>query len=488
MVRVRSAVACAALVSACAPTGAPDAIAPAAADIDSGRIRHHVEVLAHDSMRGRATPSRELELAAAYVGRQLASYGLQPVFGDYITRYVVLELERDASATSLRRRGGAALELGEGLLTRGGSTPAGGITAPLVILRGDPASAGEIAADDVRGRIAIVTLPEPRSGMTNAFWTMVRNLPASAEAYIIVSEASDSAWQARLKATLEPRFAVPADTGVALPLLEIRPEAAQQVLGASFDVRAALNDAGGSFTATRLDDVEVRLRAPLVVTAILEAPGVAAVIPGRDPARAADYVVLSAHMDHLGVAADGAVYNGADDNASGVATLLEVARIAAAGRAPKRPLLFLLPSGEEEDLWGSRSFVARLDSAGATPIANLNVDMIGRNAPDTVHLVGEPHSNLADWVRRAAQYHPAGIRLAGDVWPDADFFSRSDQYSFHEAGVPALFIFAGPHADYHRVSDDAATLDYAKLARVGRLVLDAAMLLAESDSVPAFTR
>jgi hypothetical protein len=484
MARVHRLLSCLLVLSACVPPRPGREPAP----VDRGRILEHVAVLADDSMRGRATPSRELDLAAAYVAHQLASYGVRPAFDDYITRYRVLELARDRSATRLRRADGDAVGLGRSLLTRAGSTLPLGIHAPLVILAGDPATARGITLEQVKGRIALVVLPEPRTGITSAFWTMLRNLPTSAEAYLIVSEASDSAWHARLDATLARRFVLPADTGASLPLLEIRIDAAQHLLGEAFDLRAALDSSTATFTATSLDDVVVELAAPLIVTGVHEAPNVAGVIGGDEPGHAGEYVVLSAHLDHLGVAADGAVYNGADDNASGVATLLEVARAAAARRSPMRPILFLFPSGEEMDLWGSRAFVARLQEAGAAPIANLNLDMIGRNAADIVHLVGEPHSDVSAWVHRAAAGTVPRMHLAGDVWPDADFFSRSDQWAFHEAGIPALFIFAGPHGDYHRVTDDAGALDYAKLERIGRLVLAAATLLAESPTLPAITR
>lgn len=476
------------MVLGCTPSAgarrAPDQAEGAA--IDTARIRGHVEVLAHDSMRGRATPSRELEAAARYVASELTTAGLRPVFDHPITRYPVLELERDSAATALSSTAGV-IPLGRGAVTRSGATGPQGVRAPLVILRGDPSSAASIAPEQVRGHVALVILPPPRTGIGNAFWTLFRSLPASPLAFLIVTEPTDSAWQARLRATLAPRFAVPADTGVTLPVVEIRPEHAQRLIGEPVHVIAALEESGDALTATPVPGLEVEVRAPMRVVREHAVPNVAVFLPGSDPASGRHFVVVSAHLDHLGVASDGDVYNGADDNASGVATALEVARVAARSAAPERPVLFLFPSGEEDGLWGSRAFVERLLASGAVPVANLNLDMLGRNAPDTVHLVGEDASDLDDWVRRAAAEGNVGLDLAPDAWPNADFFSRSDQLSFHEHGIPGLFIFAGPHADYHQTSDDPGTLDYGKLGRVGQLVLRSVVLLADSSAVPALT-
>lgn len=214
-------------------------------------------------------------------------------------------------------------------------------------------------------------------------------------------------------------------------------------------------------------------------------------IRGRDPEMRDEYVVLVAHLDHLGVgpSVDGdSIYNGADDNASGTAALLEVAEaFAAASRPPRRSVVFLAVSGEEEGLWGSRSYAERPPFPLDRTVAVLNMDMIGRNWRDTVAAIGMEHSSLGEAARRVARAHPA-LRLAvvGDRWPEENFFRRSDHYSFARRGVPALFLFSGLHGDYHRPSDEPGLLDYRKTARVARFVYLLTRRVADAPDPPAW--
>lgn len=199
---------------------------------------------------------------------------------------------------------------------------------------------------------------------------------------------------------------------------------------------------------------------------------VVGVLEGSDPGLKDEAIVFSAHMDHMGTRIDGDVFNGADDNASGTAGLLELAEAIGTSPAPARSIVFLAVSGEEEGLWGSHWFSENPTWELGKIVADINIDMIGRVAD----LSGERgismtpshrHNEFNTLVRDAARLaKEVGIEqlTSGDK-----FYERSDHYNFARKGVPVVFFCDGEHEDYHKVTDHADKLDYAKMEKVTRL-------------------
>jgi hypothetical protein len=222
------------------------------------------------------------------------------------------------------------------------------------------------------------------------------------------------------------------------------------------------------------------------------APNVVALLEGSDPLLRQEYVVFSAHMDHVGVgdpdASGDSIYNGADDDASGTAVMLEVAEaLASLERRPRRSALFVIVSGEERGLWGSRHFVEHPPVPLEAMVANLNADMVGRNWPDTIVAIGREHSELGRWLDEVQSAHPElGMTAIDDVWPDERFYERSDHFEFARRGVPALFFFNGVHDDYHRPSDEVDRLDVDKAARIGQLLVRLGLEIADRSERPAW--
>ncbi|MGH7589524.1 MAG: M20/M25/M40 family metallo-hydrolase [Gemmatimonadota bacterium] len=223
------------------------------------------------------------------------------------------------------------------------------------------------------------------------------------------------------------------------------------------------------------------------------APNVVAILRGADPALRDTYVVFSAHMDHVGNgtpdATGDSIYNGADDDASGTAALVEVAEaFASLPEAPARSLLFLAVSGEERGLLGSRWFADHPPVPPDRLVADLNVDMISRNASDSIVLIGQEYSSLGPLVRTIAdERSELGLAVLSDPWPEEGFFFRSDHYSFASKGIPAIFFFAGTHEDYHRPSDEVEKIDPEKAARVARLIFYTAAGIAGDPDPPEWT-
>jgi len=233
---------------------------------------------------------------------------------------------------------------------------------------------------------------------------------------------------------------------------------------------------------------------------------VLALIEGRDPAHRDEMIVLGAHMDHDAIDAEGHIYNGADDNASGTAAVMSaaaaLARAAAAGDRPARAVLFALWNGEEKGSLGAERFVDAPEPHRRV-IANVNLDMVGRDEdiPDpadwrfnglpktdaasnrnTLHLLGYSYTpDLAGAVLEANG--PVGLTIREDYDRGAqNLLQRSDQWPFLAHGIPAVFLTTGLHPDYHTPQDDTDRIDFAKLERVARLAARAAWIVAEGDA------
>jgi Zn-dependent M28 family amino/carboxypeptidase len=449
--------------------------ARAAAVITEQDVRRRINTIADDSMRGRNTPSPELELTAAYVAQIFRAAGLRPLgdSGGYLQRYPLVRrrLVAEQSSLALEWAGGSvSLPFGARLAFAQGSIPDRPVRAPLSVLGGG-VTPDAIAPDSVKGRLIL--------------WLVDVTGPGAA--------AIDGVAGALIQAGPAAVVLVPNDTGF------VRGAAA----GSSRERVDRPNSAAGGFTVLAADErlIETavptldtlfrRLRASgkaeLVATRVTatitvkdsivgqaSAPNVVGVVPGSDPALANQYVVLSAHMDHLGVATGAApdsIFNGADDNASGTVGVLEVARAMAAGAQPKRSVIFAIVSGEEKGLWGSEYFVGHAPVPVGAIVADINLDMIGRNWRDTVGVIGRQHSNLGEILDQVAAGHrDLRVTPVGDRWPDQNRFSRSDHYNFARAGVPILFLSSGYAPEYHEVGDSPDKIDAEKLARLAQLV------------------
>ncbi|HEX2189068.1 MAG TPA: M28 family peptidase [Longimicrobiaceae bacterium] len=485
------------LLAACASPPAPaDTPAPAAAagsgatleaaaaTITAADMRRRIAFLASDEMRGRDTPSPELERAAEWLADELRRMGLQPAGdpGSYLQRYPLRKMIPDSARAGLSAVGAA-----------GGPTPVYGrdlfvvpsgrdsASGPAVFL-GPASRLADDTPDALEGRIAVVTLG-PSIGLE------ILQAPADAA----------RAGAAGLVFVLDP--ALPAEVvggmsrqiggssfEVPIHTVGLRAEAMGRILRAAGVDPAVLADG-----ARAPAPLGARLRLSTPVRRVEHpAPNVVAVLPGSDPALRDEYVVLSAHFDHVGVGAPNAagdsVYNGADDDASGTAAILEVAEaLSGLERRPARSVAILAVSGEEKGLVGSRWFGQHPTLPMERVVANINLDMVGRNAPDSVVAIGEEYSSLGPLARRIAAGTPAlGLAVAPDPVPEEQLFFRSDHVAFLRRDVPALFFTTLLHPDYHAPSDEVEKIDADKAARIARLVFLLTHAVADASERPAW--
>ena len=470
---------------------APGPLDGAAETITAHDLRAKIEILAHDSMLGRDTPSPGLERAAAYVESEFRRLGLRPAgeLGTYVQRFGVSRWMVDTAASSLVLAAGTARSraaFGSEVRVIGGDVigkPIGGVP----VLLGGPLTPAVTASPELRGRIVILA-PDFERPLPFDLGERVDEIAAVARAVILLSNRDSSTFTRRIDTSLEPRLTPDFRDGEdGAPVVELRESALGAVASA-----AALDLPGlralDRAVVRELPDLRLDLR---LVRRYLEratVPNLAAVLEGRDRRLRGEYVVISAHLDHVGVrpGRTDSIFNGADDNASGVAGLLEIAE--AFNRRESRParsLLFLVPSGEEKGLWGSAYYVEHPTVPLGDVVADLNMDLIGRNWGDSVIVTGPEMSSLGGTLRRVAAAHPE-LRMAplADRWPEERIFYRSDHYNFAMKGVPVLFFTSGTHSDYHQPTDAADRIDAEKASRLVRLVFHVGAAVAGEPERP----
>ncbi len=459
--------------------------------ITADEMLAHISYLASDELGGRDTPSPGLETAAVYLADVFAGSGLEPAGdeGSYLQRWTYEKSSLRTSDTGLSyETEDGQVELGYStdffVLPSHDAVTTGQLVflGPIeVLLNGDP--------EGVEGRIALVTTP-PSMGM---------------EILSAVKSASE-AGATGLVLVLDPQLppevvgmVAEQVTGSGLPLQPIL------TVGVTWGVASAMVEAAGSNLdeisgregpdsadpPVQLDGLDITIRAPMDVETSTP-PNVVGILRGSDPELADTYVVLSAHFDHLGIGKPNAegdsIYNGADDDASGTSVLLEVAQaFQALPRPPARSVVFLAVSGEEKGLLGSGHYAEHPTVPLEGIVANINIDMIGRNAPDTLIAIGQEYTSLGPLSEHIASHHPEiGLTVAPDPDPSEQAFFRSDHLVFVKQDIPAIFFTTWVHDDYHQPSDEAARIDSDKAARVARLTFLLTWHVAEDAEPPTW--
>ncbi len=210
--------------------------------------------------------------------------------------------------------------------------------------------------------------------------------------------------------------------------------------------------------------------------------------PGTDPEKKKEVIIFSAHYDHVGVGADGQIFNGSDDNASGTSALLEIAEAFGDGPKPARTIAMLWVSGEEKGLLGSQWFADHIPlPEGYKIVADINIDMVSRNDGKSIGLTpSEKHPSYNTLAIQAKESANAeGLELKYDA---DQFFERTDSANFARKGIPVVFFFSGIHPDYHRPTDDVEKADFDKAARVARAAYRLGWLTAQAPDVPTKTK
>ncbi|PWU06139.1 MAG: peptidase M28 [Terriglobia bacterium] len=496
----------------------------AASAPDGKRWWSYIEALANDQMQGRDTGSESYRKAAQYVAAQferdgLAAAGVQGYFQPvkFDARKIV---EAESSLELIRNGKPEVLKFGDDAFINIRVDPADSVEAPLVFagygLTVPEAKYDDLAGLDLKGKIIVTLGGSPNSipGPLRAHYqTNAERRPFLERAGVAGTvtiqnpHTADVPWGrtalSRFQESMTPAEQQFQDTRNLKISITVNPDRADKWLagsGHTFAELLALADKGQPLPRFPLT-ATLRAKAKAVRRQV-ESPNVIAAFPGSDPNLKNEYVVLSAHLDHVGVGEPingDRIYNGAMDDASGVATLLDIAQTLRDSQIKtRRSLLFVVVCGEEKGLQGSRFFAAHPTVERSRMVADINTDMFLPLYPfhlATVHGLNE--STLGDTVREVAK--PLGVEIQDDPAPQRNVFIRSDQYNFIRAGIPALKIDSGFKKGsreeaiekawlterYHAPSDDLnQPVDLQAAAEYNRLILALARAVADNPARP----
>jgi len=468
----------------------------AVASINQEDYVRKVSVIADDSMMGRADPSPGLNMTAQWIADEFKSYGLKPGGDDgtFIQHYHIRETGADFEASSAQVTGGPALEFGRDLNFM---RPSGGgeVKGSSVLLVGNLAAAQDIAPERIEGKhLFVLPVTDPNAAGRRRMRMPTGMTEAQPASLIFVDESADEDWTAAVeRAKSQHQRITPwaQDVGGGPAMLNIRRSVLEPLLAQQgIQLASLVARAGSDVAIVDLPDLEITLNVSTQELEGFDMPNTVGILEGSDPELKDQYVVFSGHMDHVGVGtpneAGDSIRNGADDDASGTIAVVELAQAySMLADRPRRSMIFLAVSGEEAGLWGSRFYAENPSVPVEALVADLNADMISRNAPDSIVVIGKEHSDLGETLNRVNAEHPElNLTAADDIWPEQNFYRRSDHFNFARRGVPILFFFCGTTEDYHGVDDEVEKMDIAKATNTTKLIFYLGMDVANADAKP----
>ena len=517
------------------------------ADVD--QLRTWLTYFAGDELEGRSTFSEGLGLAGAFIADHLRSWGVSPGGDDgtYFQRVKVLDVKTTSRSTVTVEVGGQKRTFKDG---EGVTFPryAGGrqtVTLNAVEFVGYGLTAPELAHDDyanrsVAGKAVVWMGPQGPKGTNDQQYRRLLHTrsrfaidTAKAAAVIGPPESSGQFGQGSTAgaggqggpqqpsaghgagASADPDFTtVQRLDALVPPAISAGDEFYEFLFGAADVKYANLKARAGQqepLPPVVLKDVTLTfdIDVDYTVRRAQYTRNVVGIIPGSDPVLKDTYVVLGAHYDHVGyregTVVDGGpdsggdpndhIWNGADDDGSGSMTIMAIAKAFSRAPRPKRSILFVWHAGEERGLWGSRYFVDHPEVPIEALVAQINMDMVGRNRDNkekyanTVFLVGsdristELHNLNED--ANASMAMPLVLDYEYNDPADTEsLYTRSDHYSYAAKGVPVIFFTTGLHPDYHQNTDHADRINYEKMARIAQLAYLTASRVANMDMPP----
>ncbi|MGP7794978.1 M28 family metallopeptidase [Sphingomonas sp. CLY1604] len=487
-----------------ADTAAANALLNRALPADQAAMKAHVMFLASDAMKGREAGTPDYDVAAQYVAAQFYAAGLRPAGddGSYLQRVPLVTYKAAGEgAMALTGRDGKRQALTFGVDYVPAANPASAettVSAPLVFAgRGIVApqfGIDDYAGVDARGKIVAIFGGSPTSfpGEERAYFGSMATKAEIAAAHgavgIVMLPTPRAGGDRNLPKDMARSYAYGRTTWATPAGVGYSPAPTTPVLG-TLSTATAERLFAGSATPWKAIVAEAQKKdsryTPVALTGTLSATtrtaftpadssNVIGVVPGADPALSKEVVVLSAHLDHIGVSAAGVndapgrdrINNGALDNAIGIASLIEEAkRFTASGKPPKRTVMFLAVTGEEKGLIGSSYFVNHPTVPLRDIVADVNLDMpVLLYKFEDMIAFGAQRSTLGPIVTRAV--NSVGVGLSPDPMPEQGFFARSDHFNFVRKGIPSVFLWPGikgagkaPFEDfmenrYHRPGDD----------------------------------
>lgn len=452
--------------------------------VDTNESASHIWFLASDELKGRDTGSPEIDIAASYIAAQFRKYGVLPVTGGSgYYQAVPLEATKPPSQGTLHA-GDFSFTIGENLV----ALQATNITAEHPVLFLEFAMPEELTRENVKGKIIIAKAGKSGESNPRSFFSLSRDKRKAAKengavALVELYNSTAFPWSMLLNFLNREQLRLAGNDN----------ETDQDNFGHLW-----VYDPGNAFYAYLSDNKKIAARIGLTSkerTAV-KATNVIGMVEGTDPELKNEYILLSAHYDHIGYKTgthgEDSIYNGARDNAIGVAAILSAAQ--GFGKyPPKRSVIFLACTGEEKGLLGSKWFAENPPVALHKIVYNLNIDGGGYNDVTKVSIVGLHRTTAEKHLISAV--HDFGLEPIADPAPEQNLFDRSDNVSFAAKGIPAPTFSTGFTSFdeeimkyYHQVTDEAESLDYDYLAKYFLSYVLAARRIANMEETPFWTK
>jgi hypothetical protein len=445
------------LAAACSAQTLPQQIA---SRIRAEALKADVAFLASDTLQGRATPSPGLDAAAEYIASQFRKAGLEPVGDDgYFQTATYLVATPNTDGLEFTVNGAkAAVAIQEAVATDLRDVP---------VIKVAANDLDALNPDEVKGKVLVVDLSDA---------------PFQAQRRVTLAAAKfDAALVVLLRSTAPP----PARTA----MREASATAGKAAIVTVWDAPAR--------EALAAPDAKVSVHIAAPKTETVKARNVVGLLRGADPALKDSVVIVTGHYDHLGVRGTGPgdhIYNGANDDASGTSSVIEIGTaLAALPEKPRRSILFMTVFGEETGGYGSRYYAGHPIFPIAKSVADINLEQLGRTddsegpKPLQFNLTGFDYTDIAATLSKAGA--ETGIQVVKHEKNSDAFFSRSDNAKFADVGIPSTTLSVSyVFPDYHQPGDEWPKLDYENMAKVDAAVALGIWNIANSDKAPEWNR
>jgi hypothetical protein len=487
---------------------------PATVDsITPVELRMHLQFLASKELGGRYTLSPGFAIAARYLASRLESYGFKGAgeHGDFLQTFQVISSKPDTAKSSLEITTGSktnSYHFGDFYIGAGGMGSAEGQVVFVGSGISSPAQKhDDYAGLDVKGKVVLI-VPGTPAGIDNSKLEENESGAGAAQAHgavgilqlpqqRLLELMKNKGFQERIAGRESVRLA--RDSEGKLPTVTLGPALAEEIMSSiGIDLKNVYDMGHNQKLQPKKLEMSVKMNVSMQTTTT-NTQNVAAVLEGTDPVLKNEYVVFSAHYDHLKTSPSGEIYPGADDDGSGTTAILTIAHAMSLER-PKRSVLVMFHAGEELGLLGSEY---NTDYAPAVPldkmVVDLNIDMIGRSKPSGDHDAADERLTDANSIylvgsnRISQELHQISEetnsqfqKLKLDYYynnPDNPerIYYRSDHWNYAKHGVPVIFYFDGVHVDYHKPTDTVDKIDFDKMTKITRLVFETGWRIANLD-------
>ncbi|MFH0989105.1 MAG: M28 family peptidase [bacterium] len=480
--------------------------------ITANDLSAHLHFLASQELEGRETAYRGQKVAARYIASVFQKLGLKAIGdnGSYFQSFDIFVRKVDPRSAIIVQTSGGKRNfqiLNDYLTFANRDTVVGG---GILFVGRMGKGLDSLTEEQTKGKILLAFQQKQTGPVTNTRGMRIpptRLLPKNNGVLVIADKDGSGSldsmrdnYRSRIEkgtlSTVQPRPSM----GMGSQLTySISWEMAETIVKGTGQSLSQLEESASNQQSAKpmlLNDISVQIESKMISEKVTS-ENVIGLLEGSDPKLKDEYVIITAHYDHLGVGANRVVNPGADDDGSGTIGVLELAEAFALNPVkPKRSIIFMPVTGEEKGLWGSSYYTQNPIIPLEKIISDLNIDMIGRidpkydslSNPNYIYVIGSNRiSTELDQILVKANKESENLILDykyNDPKDPNNFYQRSDHYNFANKGIPIIFFFNGTHADYHRPTDTVDKINFAKMEKITRLIYHTAWKVANGQHPP----